>query len=102
MKILGKSKKGVLVAPEEMTILRAAELASDLLEVFGEPGGNPGRVVLKADDVAHVDTAALQILVSAGRSARERGGELVIQDPSPVFRETVEQLGLEKVLFGSR
>lgn len=97
MKVLGNSS-GALVAPADMTIRLAAELASDLLAALK---GKDKKVELEASDVEHVDTAALQVLISAKRSAREQGREFVITNPSQAFRETAVQLGLDSALLGS-
>ncbi|MDH5527891.1 MAG: STAS domain-containing protein [Nitrospirota bacterium] len=98
MKVLGNSS-GVLVAPADMTIRLAAELAADLLSAL--KGKKAERLELKASDVEHIDTAALQVLLSAKRSAREQGREFVITNPSQAFRETAVQLGLDTALLES-
>jgi anti-anti-sigma regulatory factor len=52
------------------------------------------------DSVGHVDTAALQVLVSARRTAAALGRELVLARPSEAVRGVADRLGLERALFG--
>lgn len=96
MEILS-GKKSALDAPGEMTIRQVTALKEDLLSVL-EKGKS--KVVLKMDAVEQIDTAAIQVLLSAKKTAQKKGREFELQNPSETCQEVAIQLGLEGALFG--
>lgn len=77
--------------PETATLPRVRELTQDLLRALET--GAP-RVVLDARSVRRIDTAAMQALASACRSARELELEIVVEAPSDPLTTTARRLGL--------
>jgi anti-anti-sigma regulatory factor len=55
-------------------------------------------LAIDASGLHKIDTAALQLLVALGATARSRGVECRIQQPSPAMREAVANLGLSAAL----
>lgn len=82
----------IVPLPEELTLARAAELRSLLLSVLGQ--GEP--LELDGRAVVEVDVAGLQILCSAGRSARRQGTALrfLAGGRSAALAQAVELAGL--------
>lgn len=55
-------------------------------------------IVVDASRVERLDAAAMQVLASFARAARERGLALSWQSPSPVLQQAARVLGFESVL----
>lgn len=74
----------------EMTIYRAAELKAQLLAAV-QP-----RTDLEVDlsAVTEIDSAGVQVLMLAKRTARDQGGELKLSAHSPAVIEVFELLDL--------
>ncbi len=96
MEILS-GKKSALSAPGEITIRQVSALKEDLLAVL-EKG--KGKIVLKMDAVEQIDTAAIQVLLAAKKTAQKEGRAFELQNPSDTCQEVAIQLGLEGALFG--
>jgi anti-anti-sigma regulatory factor len=77
--------------PETATLPTVRAMTLELLQAFET--GAP-RVVLDVRSVRRVDTAAMQSLASACRSARELEIEIVFEGPSEVFSTAARRLGL--------
>lgn len=77
--------------PETATLPTVRAMTLDLLRAF--ESGIP-RVVLDVRSVRRIDTAAMQTLVSACRSARELEIEVVLEAPSEAFAKAARRLGL--------
>ncbi|MEE4384124.1 MAG: STAS domain-containing protein [Pseudomonadales bacterium] len=77
--------------PETATLPIVRAMTLDLLHAF-ETGAR--RVVLDAHSVRRVDTAAMQSLASACRSARALEIEIVLEAPSEAFAVAARRLGL--------
>ncbi len=56
--------------------------------------------VLKLDgsETTHVATPGIQILLAAAQSAKEKGGRVVLMNPSSALEAAFEDLGLAHVL----
>ena len=74
----------------DMTIYRAAELKQELLEGLDLPGEHQ----LDLSDVNEIDSAGVQLLLLAARSARLAGGTLRLLAPSAAVCEVLASLGL--------
>ena len=77
----------------ELTIYRAAELCDALKTVMaGVPGGHELEVDLS--DVTEMDSAGVQLLVAAKKTARASGRELHVTGRSPAVEEVFGTLRL--------
>lgn len=85
----------VVVLESTLTIADAAELHEALLGHMRVT--TP--LVLNASDVEMVDTACLQVIAAAFKTAGEKGVSVRIDAPSECFIGAVRQMGLD-VLFG--
>lgn len=74
----------------EMTIYRAAELRTALLAALGEGGD----LLLELDAVDAFDSAGVQLLLAARRSARAAGRTLRLVAPSAGVTQVLATLGL--------
>lgn len=76
---------------EQLTIARCAEIYAQLLAAMAE-----GQAVsIDASRVERVDTAALQLLYGFQRDARAQGLVTIWSDPSKVFCDAVDILGMD-------
>ena len=85
-----KSKNAVLRMEGEMTIYRAAELKQTLLA----PLDHPGRLEIDLSGVTELDTAGLQLLMLAKRTAQANQSELRLAGHSPAVLDVFELLNL--------
>ena len=77
----------------ELTIYRAAELASAMKAALADvPGG--GAFELDLSDVTEMDSAGVQLLLSARRSTQESGRTLRVAGSSPAVAEVFQTLQL--------
>ena len=77
----------------ELTIYRAAELAVAMKAALAEvPGG--GAFELDLSDVTEMDSAGVQLLIAARRSAQESGRTLRLAGSSPAVAEVFQTLQL--------
>lgn len=79
--------------PPRLVLGTARAFQTSLLEWVG---GTP--VHLDGSAVEAVDTAGLQVLLAAARTARARGGELVLERCSPTLRRVLELTGMSERL----
>lgn len=77
--------------PETATLPSVRAMTKDLLRAFETAAPS---VILDASSVRRIDTAAMQSLASACRSARELEIEVVLESPSEAFTRTARRLGL--------
>src|SRR5947209_6125415 len=73
------------VLPARLLIGTAWALRDELLQL---PAGEA--LALDASEVVAVDTAGLQVLLSAARTARARGGDRKLVRPSPAMQRILE------------
>jgi len=90
-------KDGVLLAPDELTIHTVDQLRDDLVSAIN---GSDKQVTMLMDQVEHIDTAAVQVLVAARQFAHSAQRELVLKDASADSQEVISGLGLNDGLFG--
>lgn len=90
-----------LTLPVELNIYAVAALRPAWLEWLEtvSAAGADGADVLAAD-VAEVDGAGLQMLLSLHRSMGERRLRMRLHEPSPALRAACEGLGLDSGLGG--
>ncbi|HEX6993044.1 MAG TPA: STAS domain-containing protein [Gammaproteobacteria bacterium] len=79
--------------PEQIDIRRIAELHRALAALIASADDD---VALDAAGVARIDTAGVQLLAAAMRSAGSP--RVVLTDPSPCVAEAFEALGLAHLL----
>lgn len=82
----------------DMNIYRAAELKQMLLEALDAPGS----LTLDLSGVTECDSAGLQLLVLAGRQARDAGCALHLKAPSAAVSEVLELLRLTPMAEAGR
>ena len=78
-----------------MTIYTCGELKPRLLE---ELAARPDANQLDLSHVVEMDTAGLQLLLTARRYARDAGRELIVANPSRVVAEVLELCRLDSLL----
>ena len=84
---------GVLALPVDCRIAAQLALKQEFLGALGADA-----IVLDGSEVAHVDTAALQLLTLFSRAVRARGGTLSWRGASAVLNEAANLLGLAETL----
>ncbi|SEH35550.1 STAS domain-containing protein [Magnetospirillum fulvum] len=82
--------------PEIVDLLAAGELREALLDALGQESG--GEVVLKAERVARLSTAAIQVVLSAVPGFAEAARRLILDAPAPPVVEAFGRLGLNDQL----
>jgi anti-anti-sigma factor len=78
-----------------MTIYSCGELKPRLLE---ELAAHPDATLLDMSHVVEMDTAGLQLLLTARRYARDAGRELSVANPSQVVADVLELCRLGALL----
>lgn len=78
----------------ELTIYRATELRQTLLAALAEPMTDPDGLALDLSGVTELDSAGLQLLLSARLSASTAGRSLDFLNPSPAVVHVWQMLGL--------
>ncbi len=90
------AQNGLTLAPR-CGIGDAAGLRDTLLEALQAEGA---RVTVDCGAVTGIDTAMLQLLLVARRSAHAAGRELTLANPSDEFCRAVACIGLHDALMG--
>jgi ABC-type transporter Mla MlaB component len=80
--------------PAQLGIESVAALKADLQPLLGQPG----TVVLEADEVERVHTAAMQLFCLFCRDRRAEGREVEFARPSATLRSAAELLGTASLL----
>lgn len=75
----------------ELTIYRAAELRQAMLAALGQPGAG---LEIDLAGVTELDSAGVQLLIAAGKSAAARGGALRLVRHSPAVLDAFAVLDL--------
>jgi len=96
MKLLAE-KDGALVAPETLTIHTVEQLRDDLVSAIN---ASDKGVTMLMDQVTHIDTAAVQVLLAARQFAHLAQRELVLDKASDNSQQVINGLGLDGGLFG--
>jgi anti-sigma B factor antagonist len=93
MSVEAMNAPGTLHIEGELTIYRAAELCETLQATLAAlpPGAD---LTLGLAGVTEMDSAGVQLLIAARKSAAATGRELQLRDPSPAVREVFETLRL--------
>ncbi len=84
----------VLTLPEEISIANVSEWKTKLGDFLDEASPQ----ALDAEELARVDTAALQLFVAFMRSAKNKEKSCNWKNPSNSLLNTADQLGLKEVL----
>jgi anti-sigma B factor antagonist len=85
----------VVTATGEIDLYTAPRLHSELVAVLS--GDGPVRLVVDMSGVEFCDSTGMNVLLSALRQARERGGQLELAAPRPGVRKILQVTGLESV-----
>ena len=72
--------------------------ARALYATLGKLFPKQAAIVLHADRLERIDTAAMQVLACFCQAARQRGLAMTWQSPSAAFREAANLLGLASML----
>lgn len=83
-----------LVLPSELTIYTVSELLPQWLAWLGAEAAVDGPARVEAGDVAEIDGAGLQMLVSLQRALAARGRALELVAPSRVLQDACAGAGL--------
>ena len=73
----------------------SSQIRKELKEVFDD---GKSRVVIDLGDVAFVDSSGLSVLVTALKTARAAGGDVVLSRITPAVRSILELTRLHRVL----
>ena len=89
-----------MVSPNIIKLADSVDIskAENLLQEFRTVVEQGGDVTLNASEVKRIDTAGLQLLFSFGKTLKEQGGALLIEDPSEAFKTSARLVGFDKVL----
>lgn len=79
--------------PSTLTLRQVSEAATMLL-----PAIAGGADLIDASEVLQCDTAGIQLLIAAARSAAARGGSLVLDRPSAALVDGATRLGVAGTL----
>lgn len=71
-----------------------AHTAPELERVLGERIATSGSARLEASGVTFMDSSGLRVLIGATNEARGRGGDVILDSPTPVVRRLIEISGL--------
>ncbi len=85
----------IVTASGEIDLYTAPALQAELAAVLG--GGHPVRVVVDLSGVEFCDSTGMNVLLSAMKRARERGGALDLAGPQPAVRKVLQVTGLDSV-----
>lgn len=88
-------KEGRVRVAGEMTVYTAAALKQDLLAAIAR---HDQAKLLDLSEVTEIDTAGLQLLLTARRHAANTGRELLLAEPSRAVRSTLELCQLTALL----
>ena len=93
---------GVRATPEGSTVVVAGELDVDAVPTLRETLlpliGCGTSIVVDLSRVTFMDAAATRAIASAARSAREHGGRVVVEHPSPPVARILTLAGLHAEL----
>jgi len=78
--------------PEIVDLPAAGELRDLLIDALGREGGEP--LVLKADRVARLSTAAIQVILAAARGFAAAARPFALTRPAVAVAEAFARLGL--------
>lgn len=84
--------------PAELTIYTAAETREAWLAALAQPADGP--LVAQAADVAELDGAGLQLLLSLQCALAQQQRALQLQAPSPALRDACRRCGLDTPALG--
>lgn len=85
----------IVSALGEIDLYTAPRLRSELTAVLS--AGHPVRVVVDMSGVEFCDSTGMNVLLSAMKRARERGGALELARPRPAVRKILQVTGLDSV-----
>ena len=96
MKLVKESRDGVTVLTlrGEFDSFVTGSFSGEIAKLQEE---GASRIVLNQRLVKFINSTALGSIIKARKACREAGGDLVISSPSPVVREAMESLGLDRV-----
>ncbi len=93
-----KEGQAILKVDGELTVYEVAGLREALLACFEENNG----LTLDLGDVKTCDTAGIQLLLSAQRTARDKEKKFVFSEVSKVVMEVADRVGIDFDELGIR
>jgi len=88
----------VIAVEGELDAYTSHQLRACLAELDGE---GVTHIAVDLSGLTFVDSSGLGVLMSAGRRARDQGGELVLREVSPQIRRVLDVTGLSDLLPGN-
>jgi anti-sigma B factor antagonist len=85
----------VVTASGEIDLYTAPRLQGELAGVLGSAA--TARIVVDLSGVEFCDSTGMNVLLSAMKRARERGGSLELAGPRPAVRKILQVTGLDSV-----
>lgn len=79
-----------LILDNKIDINNVAELKVELERYLDEP-----QIVIDASQIEKIDSMGAQLLISFMKKMKELTNEIIIENPSIVFRESIVTLGLK-------
>ncbi|TSA52654.1 MAG: anti-sigma factor antagonist [Planctomycetaceae bacterium] len=94
-KIEENENKVILRIEGAMTVYEVASIRSELAGCLEKSKG----LVLKLDEVSDCDTAGVQLLCSAYRTARDKVRTFSVSGAPDVVRDAIDRIGLDPEAF---
>jgi anti-sigma B factor antagonist len=97
LKVSTRSHAGhaVMAIAGEIDLYTAPRLQSEFTRLLEETG--PDRVVIDMSGVEFCDSTGMNVLLSALKRLKERGGVLEVAAPRPAVRKILQVTGLDSV-----
>lgn len=85
-----KDGEAILKIKSAISVYEAADIRNELVTCFK----NHDRVILNIDEATGCDTAGIQLMLSASRTARDTGKAFEVRGTSDSVRKSIVDLGL--------
>ncbi|WP_283139617.1 STAS domain-containing protein [Rhizohabitans arisaemae] len=96
LKVSTRSHAGnaIIAVAGEIDLYTAPRLQAEFARLLAD---DPERVVIDMSDVEFCDSTGMNVLLSALKRLRERGGALEVAAPRPAVRKILQVTGLDSV-----
>lgn len=85
-----------MVALSGQADLRSAATLGDVLA--SQVSGQSAHLTIEASELSFIDSTAARLLIMTAKVLKERGGALMIVNPQPNVRKTLELIGLHDLM----